>query len=272
MSDKSSVPAERISVWQAVILFLSGYVLIALLVETVATLPEQTSLLLTRIDNLICLLFIGDFFYQLAKAKSKLGYLKWGWIDLVSSIPNVEFLRWGRFIRMIRILRILRGIRSTRQILKYVFENRAQGTFASVAMISLVVLVFSSVVILNCETDPNSNIRSANDALWWSVVTMATVGYGDKYPVTVMGRIVGAFLMIAGVGLFGTFTAYVASFFVKSEQKEEKKRDEMMLVEVKALKQQLDQIEKRMENQYTQNNVTGKEPLATSVSSQKAGN
>ena len=252
MTNNSSTSPERLSVWQAVILFLSGYVLIALVVETVATLPEQTSVLLTRIDNLICLMFIGDFFYQLAKAKSKLGYLKWGWIDLVSSIPNVEFLRWGRFVRVVRILRIMRGIRSTRQILRYVFENRAQGTFASVAMISFVVLIFSTVAILNCETDLNSNIKSANDALWWSVVTMATVGYGDKYPVTVMGRIVGAFLMIAGVGLFGTFTAYVASFFVKSDQKEEKKREDQMLVELKEIKQQLGDIQKHIGTQNIQ--------------------
>lgn len=241
--------AEHISVWQAIILFLSFYVLIALFIETVVTLPDQTAKLLSRIDNLICLVFIGDFFYQLARAKSKLGYLKWGWIDLISSIPNVEFLRWGRFVRMVRILRILRGIRSARALLKYLFTNRAQGTFASVAMISFVVMMFASIVILNCETDPNSNIKTANDALWWSIVTMATVGYGDKFPVTVPGRVVGAFLMIAGVGLFGTFTAYIASFFVKSDQKEEKARDEVLLSEVKELRQQLDRIEKRIGEQ-----------------------
>lgn len=261
MTEETTPSTQRLTVWQATILFLSVYVLIALFVESVMTLPEQTMLLLTRIDNLICLLFIGDFFYQLARAKSKLRYLKWGWIDLVSSIPNVDFLRWGRFVRVIRILRILRGIRSTRQILKYLFENKAQGTFATVAMVSLVVLIFSSVVILNCETAKDSNIKSANDALWWGVVTMATVGYGDKFPVTVPGRIVGAFLMVAGVGLFGTFTAYVSSFFVKSEQKEEKRREDLMLVELKEIRQQLDKIEQRVgaaESRKAQENaVTG---------------
>lgn len=252
----ASAPLQHLSVWQAIILFMSFYVLIALFVETVLTLPAQTAKLLNWIDNLICMLFIGDFIYQLATAKNKLGYLKWGWIDLVSSIPDIDysgmpyfdFLRLGRFVRLVRILRILRGIRSLRQILKYLFQNRAHGTFATVALISFTVMIFSSVVILNCETDPASNIKSANDALWWSVVTMATVGYGDKYPVTVGGRIVAAFLMIAGVGLFGTFTAYVASFFVKQEQKEDKRRDEAMIAELKEIKQHLEQIEKRITN------------------------
>ncbi|MEI6972950.1 MAG: ion transporter [bacterium] len=247
MADHTQSPAERLSVWQAVILFLSIYVLITLFVETVVVLPAQTTVLLSRIDNLICLLFIGDFFYQLAKARNKLAFLKWGWIDLISSIPNVEFLRWGRFVRMIRILRILRGIRSTRQILKYLFENRAHGTFASVAMISFVVMIFSSIVILNCEAPvEGSNIKTANDALWWSVATMATVGYGDKFPITAPGRIVGAFLMVTGVGLFGTFTAYVASFFVKAGQKQEEAREKQTLVELKEVRQQLERIEKRI--------------------------
>jgi voltage-gated potassium channel len=64
------------------------------------------------------------------------------------------------------------------------------------------------------EKDPNSNIRSAEDAIWWSYVTMTTVGYGDKFPVITEGRIIAAVLMTAGVGLFGTFTANVSSWFV----------------------------------------------------------
>ena len=280
MTDKPNAPAERITIWQAIILLLSIYVLTVLFIETVFVLPEQTGKLLTTIDNLICLLFIGDFFYQLATAKSKWAYLKWGWIDLVSSIPNVDILRVGRFLRVIRILRILRAVRSARQLVLYLFEYRAQGTFAAVEMISFVLLIVSSIVVLNCERideptttqavagtvspivvtstvtavtapveedeQPKPNIKTAGDALWWAIVTMATVGYGDKYPVTVMGRIVGAFLMIAGVGLFGTFTAYVASFFVKQGQKEEERRDEDILAQLKEIREQLAQLEARI--------------------------
>ena len=261
MTEKQANPAEHLTMWQAVILFLSVYVLLALFVETVFDLPAQMRMLLTRIDDSICLVFIGDFIYRVITARSTLGYLKWGWIDLISSIPSfvipyVEFLRWGRVVRVFRILRILRGIRSTKLIVHYLFENRAQGTFASVAMISFVLLIFSSVVILNCETDPGymasrdpatdaePNIKTANDALWWSVVTMATVGYGDKYPVTVMGRIVATFLMIDGVGLFGTFTAYVASLFVKSGNKVEERHIHEVLTELRDIKHRLDRIEK----------------------------
>ena len=225
-------------------LLLCAYVLIALFVDTVFKLPKETSILLTRIDNIVCFVFIGDFIYNVITAKSKIGYLKWGWIDLVSSIPNIQILRWGRFARVIRILRILRGLRSTKHILKFLFTNRAKGTFASVSMISFVLVVFSSIVILNCETAPESNIKDASDALWWSFVTITTVGYGDHYPITLLGRIIAGVLMTAGIGLFGTFTAYVASFFIQQKEKEEAKREEEILSELKAIRGELEELKK----------------------------
>lgn len=227
-------------------LFLCVYVLIALFIDTIFNLPPETSALLTQIDNFICIIFLADFLFNIFTAKNKLNYLKWGWIDLISSIPNVQILRWGRFARIIRILRILRGIRSTKLILKFLFANRAKGTFASVAMISFVLIVFSSIAILNCETSSDSNIKTASDALWWSFVTITTVGYGDFYPTTLLGHIIAAVLMTAGVGLFGTFTAYVASFFLQQEVEEEK-REEEILKELRKIQTRLDQLEKTTE-------------------------
>ena len=239
--------SQQVTVWQIVMLFLCVYVLAALFVDTVFRLPPETTALLNTIDTLVCFVFIGDFVSNVYKAKSKWGYLKWGWIDLISSIPNIQILRWGRFARVIRILRILRGLRSTKLILKFLFTNRAKGTFASVAMISFVLTVFSSIAILNCETSPDSNIKNASDALWWSFVTITTVGYGDFYPVTLLGRIVAVILMTAGVGLFGTFTAYVATFFLEQEEAKEEKREEDILAEIKSIGERLDKIEKRTE-------------------------
>jgi len=233
----------KITVWQIVMLFLSVYVLIAVFVETIFPLAPETSDLLNWVDNLACMVFLGDFFFHLITAKSKRAYLKWGWIDLVSSIPDIQILRWGRFVRVIRILRILRGIRSTKLILQFLFANRAKGTFASVAMISFVLVVFSSIAILNCETSPEANIKTAGDALWWSFSTITTVGYGDRYPVTTFGRIIAVVLMTAGVGLFGTFTAYVASFFLQQNQKKEAEQETLVLTELRAIKERLGRLE-----------------------------
>lgn len=87
-------------------------------------------------------------------------------------------------------------------------------------------VIFSAIAILQVEDDPNSNIKTAEDAIWWAYVTITTVGYGDKFPVTTEGRIIAAALMTIGVGLFGTFTAFLASFFVADRQEQTKKTDE----------------------------------------------
>nr|WP_317046583.1 potassium channel family protein [Adhaeribacter arboris] len=114
-------------------------------------------------------------------------------------------------MRLIRLLRILRAFRSTKHLVNHIFKNRVQGTFSAGATITVLMVLFSAIAILQVETDPNSNIKTAEDALWWAYVTITTVGYGDKFLVTTEGRVIAALLMTIGVGLFGTFTAFVAS-------------------------------------------------------------
>ncbi|MCX8036781.1 MAG: ion transporter [Candidatus Sumerlaeia bacterium] len=246
MNSDHSQNEHRITLWQLVILFLSIYVLGALFIDTVFRLPPETSELLTIIDNLICIIFIGDFFFNLFTARNKVAFLKWGWIDLVSSIPNIQVLRWGRFVRAVRVFRILRAFRSTKRILQFVFENPAKGTFLSVTATFFVIMIFSSIAILNIETLPESNIKSASDALWWSFVTITTVGYGDRYPVTGLGRIIAGVLMVIGVGLFGTFTAYIASLFIKPPSEKDAKKDTVVLEKISELGQRIDCLEQKI--------------------------
>jgi voltage-gated potassium channel len=238
---------QRVGMRQIIILFLSLYLLGTLFVYTVFKLPARIEHLLESIDSAICLLFIVNFFYELFHAESKLQYLKWGWIDIISSIPTYPIFWWGRFVRVIRILRILRGVRSIKGIVDIVFQSRAKGTVASALIICFAVAVFASIAILSIESsEPEANIKTPQDAIWWAFSTISTAGYGDRYPVTNEGRFLAILLMTAGVGLFGTATAYVATFFLEPEQKEEDKREERILVEVKAIREKLDSIEKKL--------------------------
>lgn len=220
VQDNSAPNKDSLSLLNIVVLILSVYVLVALLVDTFFKLPHEISRILNLIDNIICGVFLLDFITRFYHAKNKLEFMKWGWIDLISSIPNLDILRAGRALRLIRLFRILRAFRSTKHLVQYVFKKRAQGTIMAAAMIAILMLIFSSIAILQVETDPNSNIKSAEDALWWAFTTITTVGYGDRYPVTTEGRIIAALLMTAGVGIFGTFTAFVASWFVTQSKEE----------------------------------------------------
>jgi len=217
MNDEKS--QKGLTFLDIVIVILSIYVLIALLIDSYFRLSPEVSKLLYLIDNIICVFFLFDFFYRFIKAPSKKEFIKWGWIDLISSLPSFEFLRYGRLIRLFRLLRVMRAFRSVKYLTKHLFKNRTQGTFATVSLIAVLMIIFGSISILQVEVDVNSNIKSAEDAIWWAFVTITTVGYGDKYPVTTEGRVIAAFLMVTGVGLFGTFTGFVAAWFMGDKTK-----------------------------------------------------
>jgi voltage-gated potassium channel len=76
-------------------------------------------------------------------------------------------------------------------------------------------ILLSSVLILIFEQGNEANIKTARDAIWWSFVTMTTVGYGDHYPVTIGGRIVAIILMVTGITLFGVVTASLGNLLLK---------------------------------------------------------
>ena len=220
------------------ILILSVYVIIQLIVEALVSPPPEVAQVLLVADTGICFIFLADFFIRLRRSEDKKTFLKWNWIDFISSIPMLDIFRVGRFVRVIRVLRLLRGARSAKILLTFAFKNRQQSIPVSVGTISIILLVWSAISMLTVEDIPESNITNASEALWWSFVTMTTVGYGDFYPVTLEGRLVAAALIAAGVGLFGTFTGLITSFFI------EEAKDEQALV--------LDSIQKDLKNMSEQ--------------------
>jgi len=213
--------------WQLVILVLSVITLLFIAVDTLFDVTDETSRLFFLIDTLICIVFLGDVAYRGIIRSDRRAYWRWGWIDLISSIPAVAFLRWGRLIRIIRIVRVLRAFRSTRAIVVHLFQDPARGSVFTVALATFTLVVFGSVVILNVEGGaPGATIEGASDALWWAFVTVTTVGYGDYFPVTGVGRVAAALLMAAGVGLFGTLTAYLANAWLEQQRTSNSTRGE----------------------------------------------
>ena len=159
---------NRLGYLNLVVIVLSIYVLIALLIDTFFKLQPEVSKLLNFIDDIICIFFLFEFCVRFYQAENKLKFMKWGWIDLISSIPTLEYLRPGRTLRLFRLLRVLRAFRSLKHLVHHVFRNRVQGAFTTVAIIAVLMLIFSSIAILQVEDAPESNIKTAEDALWWS--------------------------------------------------------------------------------------------------------
>lgn len=171
---------------------------------------SEISRLLNYYDLAICSFFFFEFLNNLYNSKERLKYLmKDGWIDFISSIPSFEILRSFRLIKVIRLFRIFKSIRLIAQ-----FKQSSLYELSLMAY-TLVFLLFP-VFILLVESDVG-NIKTAEDTLWFTYVTITTVGYGDLYPVTNLGRILTGILMIFGVGLFGLVTNYISDTLRKNK-------------------------------------------------------
>ena len=224
--------SRSFSAYQFFILCVCIWALITIGAGMFFTLSDDTRTILHYADIIACGIFFLDFLLTFHQAPNKLRYMvTWGWIDLISSIPAVGPLRFGRVGRIFRILRVMRAIRSARTIAQFMTGRRAQSAFLAAVLVTLLLLMTASIAILQVETGPGSTIRTAQDAMWWAISTMSTVGYGDTYPVTPEGRLIGAFVMASGVGVFGILSGVAASWFLTPMEEAEDKD----IVELKQL-------------------------------------
>ena len=166
----------------------------------------------------------------------KLEYMRtWGWLDMLSAVP-IPFFSIFRIVRVIRVAIMLRKMR-LKDVERSITKHPARSTIIATGFLAFLVMVSGSAIMLAVEKgDPSANIRTGGDALWWAVVTMATVGYGDKYPVTGGGRITATVVMAVGIVIFGVLSSYLASTFISSNEAQAK---EAMIA---TLKEDLDTI------------------------------
>ena len=172
-------------------------------------------------DTFLVVIFLIDFVRRLRVATDDRAYVikGRGWLDLVSIVPMLRIAR--RLLRILRVIRITGHMGGPEAAVRTFFRNRASAGLYIVLLLALVVLEFGSIAMLWAErVSPDANITTADDALWYSIVTMSTVGYGDQYPVTDLGRLIGTLVIILGVAVFGTLTGFLANAFLAPKESE----------------------------------------------------
>jgi voltage-gated potassium channel len=200
---------EKLKIWDWSVLVVSVISLVLIIWETFVPLPPDTLHQFILIDRYACAIFMVDVLVRWRRMDWSKKYWKWGWLDVLAAIPLDGAFRAIQAIRIYRFVRLARII--------YKFKGVTKGTTLNeklLAMpgITLVLILISTTLIVEVErSDPKAMIVTGGDAIWWALSTVTTVGYGDMYPVTTAGRFIAAGLMLVGIALFGSISAFVTS-------------------------------------------------------------
>ena len=232
---------QRLNPWDWLVLVVAVVSLLLVLLETFLHIPANLLPLLRDIDRVSCLIFLADIVVRWRREKWAPSFWRWGWIDLLASIPfdpafrSLQAIRIYRFIRLIRVLKKLNTLTTGTSL---------NEKLLALPGIALVMVFFSTLLMVEVERNaPGATIRSGGDALWWALTTVTTVGYGDTYPITTEGRIIAALLMLIGIALFGSMSAIVTSKLIlpKETRDHEELRHEIrsLHAEIKELRRHL---------------------------------
>ena len=207
---------KHFSGWDFVILIFSIFSLAILPIQMFYRGQEDVLQIVDWADNVLCSFFFADFVKQFIRAKgARLAYMKYGWIDLLSSIP-IQGLQFGRVFRILRILKVIRQVSKLSDITEGIFRNPTAGAFSVTSVLAVSTIFMSAFLVHEAESNvAGAKIKNAGDALWWAVTTVTTVGYGDVYPVTTAGRYVGVVTMFVGIAVAGSLTATMASILIR---------------------------------------------------------
>lgn len=251
------------------ILVLTIVSLAVMVVQFLLPQGSETWQLVNFYNNLTCVIFLVDFALHMLQGPRWQDYFigERGYFDLLGSIPSLGFSQYTAVLRLFRISRLLRLRRlmnpKNRKLLKEeILNNRGSYALFLTLLLMGVVIMTASISVLYFESQsPDANIQSGGDAVWWSFVTITTVGYGDRYPVTPGGRVTGVFIMFAGVGVIGALASILASIVVPQPKEPEETKpedsppaaagDDAVRQELAAMKNELTALRELLEKKST---------------------
>ncbi|NQN50552.1 potassium channel family protein [Streptococcus suis] len=193
------------------------------------------------LDWLLWFIFVCDYFINLYFADDSIEYIQNHILELIAIIPFdsfFSFLRLGRLARLFRLVKVARIFALSNRFWDTVNRLLHTNSLSKVLLLNISAVLTSSVLLSIIEG------KSFFDAVWWSIVTMTTVGYGDIVPQDTISKIIAILLMLVGICTFGMVTSTITRFF--SETERETKLD-LLLARVEEQNEKLDRLEKKIE-------------------------
>ncbi|MFY0628981.1 MAG: potassium channel family protein [Flavobacteriaceae bacterium] len=208
--------------------------IIAVILESVQSIHDSYSDLFDGFQTFSIVVFTLEYFSRVwsivehhkykhpVKGRLRFAFTPMAIIDLLSILPfylasfaiDLRHLRILRLFRFFRLFKIARYVKALDVISAVIRKKKAQLIISLVFIIFMLLIVSSIMFHLEHEAQPEK-FSSIPETMWWGVVTFSTIGYGDMYPITDMGRILAGVIAILGIGLFALPTGILVSGFTE---------------------------------------------------------
>lgn len=232
--------------YEGIIGILTVVSIFLIVIDSLVDLEKGWSYAIYIIDLSICLVFAYDFYIRLWRADSRLRFLKIHGYEILAMVPAIALHLAGsipaisaglRSVRLLRVIRILLVLARQAHFFSAAgkFIKRSGLVWLAIVTISIILMGGLLVFVLERNT-VNAQINNFSDAIWWSISTITTVGYGDIVPNTVFGRLVGMLLMIVGIGVMSALISQISATLVESRMKRDqsaKSQEDLLASEIK---------------------------------------
>lgn len=215
---EAETPAGKL--FDLILLFVILLGVTVVILESVEAIMVQYGILLNQIEWAITILFTVEYFLRIICVNKPLKYIFsfYGLVDLLSTLPKylgffigkTEVFKVLRALRLLRIFRILKLVRYTNASNTLYDSIKASKAKIGVFLFAVVILsVILGTTMYWIESDVDSGFTSIPRSIYWAIVTLTTVGYGDIAPVTVLGQFFASLIMITGYGIIAVPTGIV---------------------------------------------------------------